>query len=201
MGSMATSENWTRENLAWASGLFEGEGWIGWKKGEYRSRTDKSGPHLEMRLGMTDEDVVQRFTEVVGVGSTYGPYRKFAPDGREIKPSWSFIASGKEAYAIAIAMWPWLHARRKEQVQTAVIGWTNTPERIRGLTADQVREIRIELANIIPGQKKSGPRGKGRGRGSGQSLGTTMASIGRKYNVPTSSIRKIRDGDTYKFVT
>jgi hypothetical protein len=88
------------------AGLFEGEGWIGWKK----PGTD-GGPHLEMRLGMTDEDTVQRFFELAGIGKMYGPYRRFAPDG------------------------------------------------------------------------------------------VTMASIGRKYNVPTSSIRKIRDGDTYKYVT
>lgn len=201
MGSMATSQHWTRENIAWAAGLFEGEGWIGFKQPASATSLAKGGPHLEMRLGMTDEDVVRRFAEVASVGSVYGPYRKFAPDGHEIKTSWSFISSGKEAYALIIALLPWLHSRRQEQAMTAVRSWLDSTVRIRHLTADQVRSIRLELATLDPEQKRSGPRGKGMGRGSGPALGPTMASIGREYGVPASSIKKIRDGLTYKFVT
>ncbi len=192
---MATSELWTRENMAWMAGLFEGEGYIGWR------RSAEKGPHLGLRLGMTDEDVVQRFADLSIVGKMYGPYRKFAPDGREIKTNWQFIASGKEAYALAVAMLQWLGVRRSEQVRSAIAKWLETPERIRHLTADQVRAIRVELAALDPNQKKSGPRGAGNGRGSGPPEGPTMASIGREYGVPTSSIRKIRDGDTYKYIT
>lgn len=188
------SQNWTRENLAWVAGLFEGEGWMGWR------RSASKGPHLELRLGMTDEDIIKRLATTLAVGNVFGPNRKFAPDGREIKPNWVFYASGKIAYAIAVAILPQLGVRRTQQVRTAIQSWLDTPERRRHLTADQVRAIRAELAMIDPNQKRSGPRGKGNGRGSGPPLGTTMASIGRKYGVPTSSIRKIRDGDTYRFV-
>ncbi len=186
------SELWSREKLAYLAGLFEGEGYIGWRR--------NPGPHLEVRLGMTDEDVVRAFADGAGVGSVYGPNRKFAPDGHEIKTNWQFVATGREAYALAVALWPWLFSRRREQMCSAITKWLSTVERIRHLSPDQVRAIRADLATIPPGAKKCGPRGKGTGRGSGPAAGTTMASIARKHGVPTTSIKKIRDGLTYRFV-
>jgi hypothetical protein len=49
------------EYVAWAAGLFEGEGWI------YLSNKDVR--RTEIGVEMCDEDVVRRFYEVIGVGS------------------------------------------------------------------------------------------------------------------------------------
>jgi len=49
--------------MAWAVGLFEGEGTIHLRR--------EGGAKLELR--MTDEDVVRRFCAVVGAGQVYGP--------------------------------------------------------------------------------------------------------------------------------
>jgi hypothetical protein len=55
-------------DLAWAAGLFEGEGYV-----EHRpngcGRTTRG-----LGLAMTDLDVVERFQKVVGVGAVRGPY-------------------------------------------------------------------------------------------------------------------------------
>lgn len=45
--------------VAWAAGLFEGEGCIGHRK----------DGGTELSVEMTDEDVVRRFAEIVGVGN------------------------------------------------------------------------------------------------------------------------------------
>lgn len=186
------SQNWSREQLAYLAGIFEGEGCIGWRR--------SPGPHLELRIGMTDQDVIEWVAGIAGIGTVYGPYRKFAPDGREMKQQWQYITTGSEAFALAVAIWPWLFSRRQEQVRVAIIRWRSVPNRIRHLTPEQVRAIRLELAEIDPNQPRVGRRGKGSGRGSAPAPGPNMASIARKYGVPTTSIRKIRTGETYQFV-
>ena len=49
--------------IAWAAGLFEGEGCI-----TYRDKDHKQ-PYIKMN--MTDFDVIRKFQDVVGCGSTY----------------------------------------------------------------------------------------------------------------------------------
>lgn len=44
---------------AWAAGLFEGEGWI----------TDRDKNSVQIGLGMTDRDVVERFAFIAGYGN------------------------------------------------------------------------------------------------------------------------------------
>lgn len=51
------------EEIAWAAGLFEGEGCI----------TVSNGRPV-MRLNSTDADTPRRFCEIVGAGKVYGPY-------------------------------------------------------------------------------------------------------------------------------
>lgn len=53
------------EEIAWAAGLFEGEGCM-----------TRSGSQKVMRLVSTDEDTVRRFWEIVAVGKVYGPYEQ-----------------------------------------------------------------------------------------------------------------------------
>jgi hypothetical protein len=62
MKPMASSEE-----IAWAAGLFEGEGCI-----SHMQRG--SGLDLQIALAMTDEEVVRRFDAVVDRGRVYGPY-------------------------------------------------------------------------------------------------------------------------------
>jgi hypothetical protein len=55
-------------DIAWAAGLFEGEGCLTRPK------------YPTMQLTTTDRDVVMKFKRVVGCGKVYGPYnRKFKP--------------------------------------------------------------------------------------------------------------------------
>lgn len=56
--------------VAWAAGVFEGEGSIGLaNRGETRS------PTPVLRMNMTDRDVLERFYAIVGFGKVYGPYQ------------------------------------------------------------------------------------------------------------------------------
>lgn len=57
----------TPEQLAWAAGLFEGEGCMNaYPRG-------KRGSGCQVRLGMTDLDVVQRFAALMECGNIHAP--------------------------------------------------------------------------------------------------------------------------------
>lgn len=62
--------------MAWAAGLFEGEGSIGAKR---------------LQLKMISEESVRRFGAVIGVGKVYGPYGPY-PSQLGKKPYWMWVA-------------------------------------------------------------------------------------------------------------
>jgi hypothetical protein len=63
------------EEIAWATGLFEGEGTITLSK-----------ERLVVRLVNTDEAIVRRLAEIVPFGAIYGPYERRERDGFRRKP-------------------------------------------------------------------------------------------------------------------
>jgi hypothetical protein len=92
----------SREEIAWAAGLFEGEGCI-----------TLSGKAVAVRLVNTDEEVVQRFAEVIGFGTVYGPYsRQYESDGWKRRPRWVWVGLNEDAYEALALMGRWLSARR-----------------------------------------------------------------------------------------
>jgi hypothetical protein len=90
-------------NIAWAAGLFEGEGSIS---------IDKRNDVPALHMSMTDKDVVERFAEIVGVGSiTHRPYEP------PLKEQWAWQASGTNAVNVLNELLPWLGARRRARAE------------------------------------------------------------------------------------
>lgn len=108
--------NWTREDLAWAAGLFEGEGCIS------AGRQDS----YILQLVSTDEDVVRRFYRVIELGTISGP---FIPNGNvKYKPAWKWCCTNQyEMLAVLVALWPWLGERRQEKAREAIICFYSRP--------------------------------------------------------------------------
>ena len=106
---MGISANWSRENLAWMAGLFEGEGCI---------NTRANGAVI-LKMGMTDEDVVRKFHAMIGCGTVGNPiYHKTMP---HYKPHWDWQVSGSErVQAILAAFWVFLGDRRKSRAIEAI---------------------------------------------------------------------------------
>jgi hypothetical protein len=86
----------TDTEIAWAAGLFDGEG----------SVTIKKRGGATIQLGMTDLPLVERFTRVVGVGSISGP--RIQPNR---KPSWVWFACGLNAVSVARLLLPYVGDR------------------------------------------------------------------------------------------
>jgi hypothetical protein len=89
---------WNREDLAWAAGLFEGEGCF-----------TISNDVPACSLGSTDNDVVLRFRETIGFGAIYSFTRKDPwKDGLQ----W-WTTNFEHTQAFVAAVWPWLGERRR----------------------------------------------------------------------------------------
>lgn len=92
----------TEAEIAWAAGLFEGEGCISFNgRGSYMPK---------MQITMSDRDVLERFLEIVACGSILEKPFQRAPHH---KRQWSWRAHGTIAHGVFLALRPWLHQRRQ----------------------------------------------------------------------------------------
>ena len=91
------------EEIAWAAGLFEGEGSI-----------YPSGRGVRLALKMTDEEPIRRFAKIVKRGSVYGPYSyERWSDGHKRKPFWTWVCYDRAEAGVTIErLAPWLSSRR-----------------------------------------------------------------------------------------
>jgi hypothetical protein len=95
------------EEIAWAAGLLEGEGCISHANGR-----------LFVQLKNTDLWVVERFAEIVDVGTVYGPYRADGSKDAHLyrrKPFWVWVGYQEDGEVVIAALWPWLSERRRER--------------------------------------------------------------------------------------
>lgn len=91
-------------NLAWAAGIFEGEGTV-------FTRVGTGSPILQ--INMTDLDVLESVRDILG-GKIYGPYLR--TNAFQKKPRWDWCQSGEEAHETVQRLLPYLGTRRQAQV-------------------------------------------------------------------------------------
>jgi hypothetical protein len=98
----------TREELAWAGGLFEGEGC-------FSLNVQRKKARCVALLSSTDKECIERFVRSVGLGRVLGPYvHSRAASKPKYKQHWNWSISGFEDVQALLAMlWPWLSERRK----------------------------------------------------------------------------------------
>ena len=103
-----------REELAWAGGLFEGEGWIthGWNTNQNTGKNKFPRPQVGLGMVARDEAILRRFALALGFGKIYGPYQT------KHQPQLRWLANSFEHCQASIAMlWPWLGERRRDQAR------------------------------------------------------------------------------------
>lgn len=103
------SRAWVREDIAWAAGVFEGEGCF-----SFSTHPVRPNKVFTARLSMTDKDVVDRFARAVKFGriGTRRPYQSHH------LPQYTWTAHGFETVqALAAAFWPWLGMRRRAKIR------------------------------------------------------------------------------------
>lgn len=96
----------SREDLAWAAGLFEGEGCFSTRR---TGRPDRS---LTAAIKSIDPDTLPRFQKIVRVGNVTGPHRY-----KRKKPVWYWqVGSFEGVQHVMASLWAWLSARRRARV-------------------------------------------------------------------------------------
>lgn len=96
----------TPEEIAWAAGLFEGEGSVSLKH-------DKRGnPAPVLSLGMTDQDTVEKFAAIIGVNQ---PHR-FTPGPSHYKDMYRWQTQSIAVFRqVMEQFWPYLSYRRRQK--------------------------------------------------------------------------------------
>lgn len=103
-----------RTQLAWAAGLFDGEGSI-WVSGP-RGVTRRS-PAMEIAQSSSSgiPETLLRFREAIGVGAISGAHPPRSPWSR--LPQYRWAVSGRpRTSAVVRALWPWLGVVKREQI-------------------------------------------------------------------------------------
>ena len=96
----------TDAEIAWAAGLFEGEGSWG-VYGQTRGTVMATAT-----LGMTDRDVVEKFCRIVGVGAIH--VRPHQRGNRKTMYVWT-VGKAESVRTIVEMFQPWLGERRRER--------------------------------------------------------------------------------------
>ena len=118
-----------REKLAWAAGLFGGEGCVLAICGA-RNRRYPTLTVTQAGTATGPPSVLVRYREAVGgIGYVEGP--KIDHRGTR-KPKWHYRASGFAAVQALVAlMWPWLGDVKKEQARRTLVAYHSLPRRRR----------------------------------------------------------------------
>ena len=102
-----------REELAWAAGFFDGEGYIGVTLAK-RAIT----PRIVISIAQVDRSVLDKFQSAVGVGKVYGPYTQRHPKSN---PYYQLSIAGFPFVQHTVAqMWTWLSPVKQAQAKAAL---------------------------------------------------------------------------------
>ena len=102
------------QELAWAAGLFEGEGT--WNAYGYKNKAKRS---VQARLAMTDRDVVERFAAAMGFGTIVA--RKVREDRPREKPVFEWYTQKRANVRQMIEwFWPFLGERRRSRAEALI---------------------------------------------------------------------------------
>lgn len=110
----------SREELAWAAGFFDGEGYIGarirWHPDNrmykrYKRYRGFQGRDITLEVGQKHDFVLERFQNAIG---GLGYIKSYI---RKEKPFYVFISmSFEEVQAMSAMLWHWLSPIKREQI-------------------------------------------------------------------------------------
>jgi hypothetical protein len=130
VGDERAQAAYPNEELAWAAGLYDGEGSCGCYGRSDGKKRKASYWHLRLHVAQHyDPEVLHRFVAAVGVGKVYGPYEE---------RKYSVQVVGKNAEIIIEKIWPWLSGPKRRQIEAAREKFLQRPEpSLQGLGGGQ----------------------------------------------------------------
>jgi len=95
-------------DLSWLVGILEGEGSFG------ASTNDDKYFHVWLSVSMTDKDILNKVSKLVGLGKIMGPYIRA---NKSWKPVWVWRLSGLSAYKVMKLVLPLMGYRRARKIE------------------------------------------------------------------------------------
>lgn len=115
-----------REQLAWAAGFFDGEGYTGFSKRRNGDGTARTWRRIDLQVNQTSREVLDRFRLAVGMGRVNGPYNYV---GSNKSDHWQFAASGfHQVQAVIARLWPFLTSTKRDQARNALLAYRESGE-------------------------------------------------------------------------
>jgi hypothetical protein len=102
----------SENEVAWAAGLFEGEGCITMFQQKHHQQ-----PQLRLSVQMTDRDVVERFCSIVECESV-SPEKRLRPPRKPVHV-WQ-ISNRRDVERLLLMFMPWLGERRRMRADEAL---------------------------------------------------------------------------------
>ncbi len=104
-----------RAEIAWAAGLFEGEGTFYLRR---EAKRPLMTPEPSASMTQVEREVLDRFCAIVGFGKVRGPYGPYSGN-RKPYHQWYTHAAG-DVRRLLDLLSPWLSDRRKRQGQACL---------------------------------------------------------------------------------
>ena len=119
---------------AWLAGIVEGEGSF-----------DMSGKGLQVRVGMSDRDIIERIASALGRSESVQTNHR----GPNRKTMYVIAICGPDAVGLMMTLYTFLGMRRRNQIRAALAKWRSTP-RLRfinrwKLTPEKAATIRVAM--------------------------------------------------------
>ncbi len=142
----------TDAEIAWAAGLFDGEGHVGihWCRGMVRGKVCE---HLQLLTSVANTHIgcLEKFQSIVGVGKIH-----VSDTRNRNKPLYVWRTQAKKSDAVLRMLLPYLVVKR-EQADLAIEFRTTFPERratAKGHPlSEEVKAVRVDLAHRVKALK------------------------------------------------
>lgn len=119
--------------LAWAAGFFDGEGYVGWRRGNRHSDPKRrTYMGIVANVAQKTPELLKRFCKIVGVGKVYGPYVNGRSGTNKRHYSFRFnVSSYEDVEFLGELLFPYLGTKRQQQFTEAIHSWRTMPRRTK----------------------------------------------------------------------
>lgn len=178
-----------REQLAWAAGVFDGEGS---SSADLRILPGRRQRRIVAQVAQAHEELPRRFQAAVQVGTVKGPYKPRRPNGL---PVWSWSVSRFETVqAVAVMLWPWLGTVKREQFALALSKWQDLPNEHLACVHGSTYRYCTECRRVAMAKRPARDRGYSRTAervdiiGPAFDAGESRREIAARLELPYSSV-------------
>lgn len=131
--------SWNREQLAWAAGLVDGEGWFGINHNKPQKTGVRVYGHPTLSVAQCDRRVLDKLQNALAIGKVGGPYKKKTEHHNDF---YLFYVNTFERLQHSTALlWTWLSPVKRAQAAKALCTYIEMSQRPRLRSGPKPRTV------------------------------------------------------------